>query len=314
MIEKEIDEEWYGFILILYLSMRQCEHEWEKLKKQATNSICEIENYFSNIFANDYIVEEIPCDSHFFRARQVKKEDKNELGINKIYSKHLKSLQEECNNLNSMYDNITIDFSDFLLLKAFAEDEEREKIIKFIEPLVKDVKDNNFLGFNTEQSGHPPKGRTKAGRLNDVDDNFLYLAYDEATSVAEMRPIINQLYSVAECVTTKKLKIVNLYDVSSTIQGNIFSKFYILSDKVSEPNTEPASDSDRFYKITQILSHFLKEKGYDGIGYKSAMNKIGINLVLFDPNNVKFIKSKLIRIKNVKLEFDDEINNELFDN
>lgn len=27
MIEKEIDEEWYGFILILYLSMRQCEHE-----------------------------------------------------------------------------------------------------------------------------------------------------------------------------------------------------------------------------------------------------------------------------------------------
>ncbi|MGM9970098.1 MAG: RES family NAD+ phosphorylase [Anaeroplasma sp.] len=314
MDKKEINKEWYGIMLILWLSMRQDEYEWEKMKEQAYYSIPEIEKYFSKLFGNDYNVEEIQCGSHFFRARQVKNQDKNELGINKIYSKHLKSLQEECDKLNSMDEKITIDFSDFLLLKAFAEDEEREKIIKCIEPLLQNAQDEKFLGFNAEQSGPPPKGRTKAGRLNDVDDTFLYLAYDEATSVAEMRPIINQLYSVAECVTTKKLKIVNLFDVSSTIKANTLSKLYILSDKVSEPNTEPDSNSDRFYKITQILSHFLKEKGYDGIGYKSAMNKIGTNLVLFDPNNVEFIKSKLIRISNVKVEFEDEINSELFDN
>ena len=60
-----------------------------------------------------------------------------------------------------------------------------------------------------------------------------------------------------------------------------------------------------------MLSHFLKEKGYDGNGYKTAMNKTGTNLGLFEPKNVEFIKSKLIRISNVKVEFEDETNSEL---
>lgn len=131
-------------MLILWLLMRQDEYEWDKMKEQANYSIIEIEKYFSKLFGNDYNIEEIQCGSHFYRARQVKKQDKNELGINKIYSKHLKLLQEECG-----------------------------KIIKCMEPLLQNAQNEKFLGFDAEKSGYPPKGRTKAGRLNDVDYNYL---------------------------------------------------------------------------------------------------------------------------------------------
>lgn len=132
------------------------------------------------------------------------------------------------------------------------------------------------------------------------------MGYDIDTTLAEMKPIINQEYNVAECVTTKNLRIINLHNLNSSNQKNLFSKFYVLSKKVSEPNTEPNPENEKFYKITQILSHYLKSKGFDGISYKSSSYENGINLVLFDANNVKFINSKIMRIKNVKVEFEDE--------
>ena len=41
-----------------------------------------------------------------------------------------------------------------------------------------------------------------------------------------------------------------------------------LAEKVSEPNTD---NDENFYHITQCLSHFLKDKGYDGIIYSQAL-------------------------------------------
>lgn len=173
-------------------------------------------------------------------------------------------------------------------------------------PLLKELKDTKFLGFNAENSGLPPKDRRKEGRLNTVDDDFLYLSYDYETTLAEMRPIINQEYSVAECVTIKELKIVNLHKVNAQNEESLLTNFYLISRKVSEPNTEPNPKNESFYKITQMLAHFLKSKGYDGISFGSSILENGVNLVLFDANKVKFVGSKIFRIKSVKVEFENE--------
>lgn len=307
-MKEENEEKYEAWIIVFYLLYRSDELEWDTMRELAIKPKNKniIVDYFDRLFDGNFNVEEIPCDTHFFRARQIKEEDSKDLGVNIICSNDLSSLKKECDKINKSSEGITIDFSDFLLLKSFVGDEEREKLIEIIAPLLEKLKSINFLGFDELKSGPPPKDKIKEGRLNTIDDNFLYLGYDIDTTLAEMKPIINQEYNVAECVTTKNLRIINLHNLNSSNQKNLFSKFYVLSKKVSEPNIEPNPENEKFYKITQILSHYLKSKGFDGISYKSSSYENGINLVLFDANNVKFINSKIMRIKNVKVEFEDE--------
>lgn len=308
MNNEQYDSEQINFIILIYLMMQSAEYEWNNMRDLACDDInkTKIDEYFTKVFAQHYNEEIIPTNSHFFRARQIKREDANQLGVNKIQTEEFKLLQKECDDINASNSGITISFSDFLLIKSIFNDDQREELISIMTPLLKELKDTKFLGFNAENSGLPLKDRRKEGRLNTVDDDFLYLSYDYETTLAEMRPIINQEYSVAECVTIKELKIVNLHKVNAQNEESLLTNFYLISRKVSEPNTEPNPKNESFYKITQMLAHFFKSKGYDGISFGSSILENGVNLVLFDANNVKFIGSKIFRIKSVKVEFENE--------
>lgn len=313
MNNEQYNPEEFKYLILIYLMLQSEEHEWNYMRESACDDInkSKIDEYFNKVFAHDYNNEIIPVNSHFFRARQIKKGDADQLGVNKIQSEKLKLLQKECDDINASNIGITISFSDFLLAKSFFNDAKREELISIMTPLLDELKGTTFLGFNAENSGLPPKDKRKEGRLNTIDDEFLYLSYDYETTLAEMRPIINQEYSVAECVTIKELKIVNLHKASAQNEENLLTNFYLISRKVSEPNTEPNPKNESFYKITQMLAHFFKSKGYDGISFGSSILENGVNLVLFDANSVKFVGSKIFRIKSVKVEFENEyeINN-----
>ncbi|MCM1259817.1 MAG: RES domain-containing protein [Prevotella sp.] len=304
MNNEPYDQEQLGYIVIIYLLLQSAEYEWNNMRELACDEInkTKIDEYFTKVFAQNYNEEIIPANSHFFRARQIKRDDANQLGVNKIQTEEFKLLQKECDDINASNRGITISFSDFLLIKSIFNDDQRQELISIMTPLLNELKDKKFLGFNSENSGLPPKDKRKEGRLNTVDDDFLYLSYDYETTLAEMRPIINQEYSVAECETTKELKIVNLHKSNAQNEENLLTNFYLISKKVSEPNTEPNPQNESFYKITQMLAHFFKSKGYDGISFGSSILENGVNLVLFDEKNVKFVGSKIFRIKSIKVE------------
>ena len=308
MNNEQYDPEQFKYIILIYLLLQYTEHEWNYMRELACDDInkSKINEYFTKLFAQDYNDEIIPVNSHFFRARQIKRDDANQLGVNMIQTEEFKLLQKECDDINASNSGITISFSDFLLVKSIFNDDQRDEFISIMTPLLDKLKDTKFLGFNAENSGLPPKDKRKEGRLNTLDDEFLYLSYDYETTLAEMRPIINQEYSVAECVTIKELKIVNLHKASAKNEENLLTNFYLISRKVSEPNTEPNPKNESFYRITQMLAHFFKSKGYDGISFGSSILENGVNLVLFDANNVKFVGSKIFRIKSVKVEFENE--------
>lgn len=308
MNDELYDPEQLKYIVLIYLMLQSADHEWDCMRELACDDInkAKIYEYFNKIFSQNYNDDIIPVNSHFYRARQIKKDNANQLGVNKIQSEKLKTIQKECDNINASNNGITISFSDFLLLKYIFSDTQREDLISIFTPLLDELKNTKFLGFNAKKSGIPPKNKRKEGRLNTIDDDFLYLSYDYETALAEMRPIINQEYSVAECVTIKELKIINLHKINDINKENLFTNFYLISKKVSEPNTEPNSKNENLYKITQMLARFLKLKGYDGISYGSSILENGVNLVLFDANTVKFINSKIFRIKSVKIEFENE--------
>ena len=302
------NQEQIQYFGLLYLLIQSGEHEWDDMRVLACDDTNKekIYEYFSKVFGGHYNDEIIPINSCFFRARQIKKTDASHLGVNKIQTEELKLLQKECEELNASDMGITVSFSDFLLIKSIFNDSQREKIVSIMSPLLAKLKDTKFLGFNAENSGLPPKDKRKEGRLNTAEDDFLYLSYDYGTALSEMRPIINQEYSVAECRTTKELRIINLHKLDTNDEKNLLTNFYLISKKISEPNTEPNPQNDGFYKITQMLAHFLKSKGYDGISFRSSLLENGLNLVLFDAGNVKFIGSKIFRIKSVKVEYENE--------
>ena len=317
MSKKQNDEEWPGWIALTYLMLKSSEHEWDKMRDLASDECDEeiIKEYFLKLFNDDYNEEIIPINRSFFRARQIKKDNIKDLEINKLTSKTLEPLIKECEKINNSKIGIIVDFIDFLFVKSIVNEDEREKNNRMIAKLMEQLDNTPFLGFAADKSGIPPLPRQE-GRLNSINDPYIYLSNDVNTAITEMRPIIGQEYSVAECKTLKELRVVNLHSYDTTDQKRMFSQLYVLIDKVSEPNTEPNSTTNEnnlkqkkhnFYKITQILAHFLEEKGYDGIIYKSSLFDRGINLVLFDAKNVKFIGSKIIKIKDVNVKYDYEM-------
>lgn len=201
----QYDSEQFKYAILIYLLLQSEENKWDCMRKLACNEInkTKIYDYFSSLFSQYSNDEIIPANSHFFRARQIKEDNVNKLGINKIQTKEYELLQKECDKINASNIGITISISDFLLSKLVLNDEQKKEIMSKGIALLDQLKTTKFLGFDAENSGLPPKNKRKEGRLNTSDDAFLYLSYDYETSLGEMKPIIDQKYSIAECVTTK---------------------------------------------------------------------------------------------------------------
>ena len=54
---------------------------------------------------------------------------------------------------------------------------------------------------------------------------------------------------------------------------------------------------------TQIISEFIKSKGYDGIIYKSSLTK-GSNYVLFNLNDAAVVQCDLFVVSKAKFDFE----------
>lgn len=58
------------------------------------------------------------------------------------------------------------------------------------------------------------------------------------------------------------------------------------------------------YLPTQYLAEEIKNMGFDGLRFRSSLNKNGINVVLFNPEISSAISSDLVDIKEIELELD----------
>lgn len=57
------------------------------------------------------------------------------------------------------------------------------------------------------------------------------------------------------------------------------------------------------YNVTQFISDIIRNLGYDGIAFNSSISK-GYNLVIFDPNNFRFMEEsgELLKVTALKYE------------
>ena len=160
-----------------------------------------------------------------------------------------------------------------------------------------------------------PLTTASSGRAHRTPERALYVADQEATCVAEVRPARGMNVSIGTMTPTRDLTIVDL-----SLPGTWLDPFFIeephfhmgmealliaLGEEMALPLRR--DDDETHYLPCQLLAGFIRAGGYDGIRYPSALRPRGTNVVLFDPVVVASSGSKLVRIRSISLLYTDDV-------
>ena len=156
---------------------------------------------------------------------------------------------------------------------------------------------NQISGYDSYDSKEPPITISGAARNNIQGSSYLYLAEDEYTACAEIRPHNFDIISLAKFRIKNDLKMFDLtvdsnfnqYDdpksmiLATKLISGIMSAFYL-----------PVAN-DKEYMMSQYISDFIRKYGYDCICYLSSMT-FNKNYTIFScgENNIEFISSELV--------------------
>ncbi|MBZ5636362.1 MAG: RES family NAD+ phosphorylase [Acidobacteriia bacterium] len=162
-----------------------------------------------------------------------------------------------------------------------------------------------YLG---KEIGAPPPPRATAGRLNREGVSFLYLATDEKTAAAELRPHPGHYLSVAAFRSTKNLRVIDFgaIDIGSFSSSDVRLDMFYLGHTISREIGLPIIPEERHrYSITQLLADIVRRRGFDGIRFPSSLGT-GSNYCIFKPALFKAQdrSAKVVYIK--RLHYDIE--------
>lgn len=172
-------------------------------------------------------------------------------------------------------------------------------------------KEIELQGFDSYNSKEPPIGVSGYGRNNISGSTYLYLSEDIYTCCAETKPPRLSLMSVATFKITSPLKIIDFSEndsVKDLVEENDTLNVGLLITLLMTDFSHPAN-SENDYLATQYVADLIRKYGYDGICYKSSLTG-GKNYTIFNcsEENIKFVKSTIIR--NQKIQYDlYDINN-----
>ncbi|WP_310447311.1 RES family NAD+ phosphorylase [Thiobacillus sp.] len=174
-------------------------------------------------------------------------------------------------------------------------------------------------GFSVDKMGAPPKELASHGRANPVGIPYLYLASTPTTAISEVRPHTGETASVADFQIPNNLKIIDLRNPRKT-----FSPFFYifnlqeekleslrgwigLLERLGEELTRPVLPHAAaiHYIPSQYLCEFVKKCGYDGVMYRSSVEREGVNIALFNPSQAKVGGVTKRRVSRVSVEIDD---------
>lgn len=166
------------------------------------------------------------------------------------------------------------------------------------------------LPYSGTDIGAPPK--CEPGRVNDAHQRVLYCADQEATAISEVRPIRGECISVCSIRLTTSIKIADLaYGLvppNPFITHNLRHELEIhdilraFAHQLAQPLDRRDDDSD--YVPCRYLANRIRRAGLGGIRYRSAMLRNGSNVVLFDPANGDILPSKLVRVADIKVQYE----------
>jgi RES domain-containing protein len=162
----------------------------------------------------------------------------------------------------------------------------------------------------TCELGPPPSEIASAGRMNPAGISYMYLAYQNETAIAEIRPNLGDTVTTSLWRTKRELNVLDLTQFPSC--PSIFSDkrrerdliqfLYSFVDEIKQPIKHNGSEHIE-YVPTQVVSEYFAQvfrfnggSRLDGIVYASSVHEGGKNLVLFpdyEATGFKFRKMEL---------------------
>jgi RES domain-containing protein len=158
----------------------------------------------------------------------------------------------------------------------------------------------------------PPVEKALAGRANTERQRVLYCADQEKTAIAEVRPPLGYYVSVGTLKLEREARILDLTkevnDINPFVTESVSWHVEIRSllNAFGEEMSRPLErdDDKTHYLPCQKLAAFIRDTGYDGIRYPSAISPGGSNVVLFDPDIAGVADSRLARVTELTFEYE----------
>lgn len=158
----------------------------------------------------------------------------------------------------------------------------------------------------------PIRNSAHEGRVNPRGIPCLYVASDKETAIAEVRPWLGALISVAQMRVARELRLVNcceghdtkfdLYFEEPTPEEREKAVWRAIARAFSEPATQDPGVAE--YVPTQVLAEHFRKQGYDGVIYKSKLG-LGFNVAIFDLDALEVVDVRLYPVKGVHYEIGD---------
>lgn len=149
--------------------------------------------------------------------------------------------------------------------------------------------------------GPAPLHVVKNNRMSPAGISYTYLAEDDETAIAEIRPNVGDHVWSCSFATKKALRVVDLSDVRAFKAPSIFDPTFTpdmkrvpdflkaFADEISQPVSAEASIIE--YVPSQMVCEYIRSLGYDGVCFRSSLfgyKGLGWGLPVIKKNYVLF--------------------------
>lgn len=156
--------------------------------------------------------------------------------------------------------------------------------------------------FSIKEMGKPGIKIVTNNRANPPGINYLYLADDVDTVIAELRPNKDSFITIAKFETLKSINVVELSDALPSLEIN--DKTFSYGINLGIEFSKPIDATKNFieYLPTQYFAEYCKSRGLDGMKYLSFVSKTlrGFNYALFYDKLMKYRKKEVRLVKRIE--------------
>jgi len=125
--------------------------------------------------------------------------------------------------------------------------------------------------FSVKEMGKPDSDIVTNNRANPPGINYLYLADDVDTVIAELRPNKNCFITIAQFETQKEINIIELSDALPSLEIDDKTFSFGINLGIEFSKTVDTNRSLLEYLPTQYFAEYCKSKRLDGIKYLSSV-------------------------------------------
>lgn len=151
--------------------------------------------------------------------------------------------------------------------------------------------------WDPKDMGAPPPNKAPQGRVHIAGNSVLYTAQAIDTATAEVRPAVGSVLTVAKFSPKagEEIRVFNLTQHGRLLVDNnpaasvkrINRRFDAMQFSEREFSKQVHPHDPGKYLDTIYIAQVIRERGFDGIAYRSLLHKGGVNYAFFSPDRLE---------------------------